>query len=111
MKRTQYAACFGLFAIGCKMNEEQFVDQYAEAYCGWVENCGKLAEQFGTLDECLTNRTVFAQAELTPADCDYSPKAAKTCITEIKDNESCNINSAMPEACTEVSSCFGDTGG
>ena len=95
---------------GCKMSEGAFVDKYADAYCSWVEGCGKLAEQFGTLDDCVTNRTVFAEAELTPAGCGYSPKAAQDCIDEIGDNESCDINSAMPQSCTEVSDCFGDTG-
>ena len=99
-----------LVATACKMKEDKFVEQYAETYCEWVDGCGKLAEQFGTLDDCLTNRTVYAEAELTPADCDYSPKAAKECIRELRENESCNINSALPDACIEVSSCFGDTG-
>lgn len=110
MSRMTAALLAGLLSVSCKMKEEQFVDQYAEAYCEWVDNCGKLAEQFGTLEDCLTNRTVFAQAELTPGGCDFSPKAAKSCVADVRDNESCDINTAMPEACTKVSSCFGDTG-
>ena len=110
MKRNSLLIAAAITASGCKMSEDAFVEQYADAYCTWVEGCGKLAEQFGTLDDCVTNRTVFAEAELTPSGCDYSPKAAKECITRIGDNESCDINSAMPESCTEVSSCFGDTG-
>ncbi len=110
MFRINIAIVLALAAIGCKMKEEKFVDEYASAYCDWVDGCGKLAEQFGTMDDCLTNRTVFAEAELTPEGCDFSPKAAKRCIDGINENESCDINTAMPEECTEVSSCFGDTG-
>ena len=110
MKRIGIIAFAALVTSGCKMKEEKFVEKYLTAYCEWVDNCGKLSEQFGTMDDCLTNRTVFAEAELTPSGCDYSPKAARECIDDILDNESCDINSAMPESCTEVSSCFGDTG-
>ena len=110
MKRFSLLIAVAATVSACKMSEDAFVEDYADSYCSWVENCGKIAEQFGTLDDCVTNRTVFAEAELTPSGCEYRPKAAQQCIDAIGDNESCDINSAMPQACTEVSSCFGDTG-
>ena len=109
MNRFSLIIAVATTAVACKMSEDAFVEDYADAYCGWVEGCGKLAEQFGTLDDCLTNRTVFAEAELTRSGCEYDAKAAQECIDEISDNESCDINSARPQSCEEVSSCFEDT--
>jgi hypothetical protein len=110
MTRFATVSLFALLFTGCSISEEDFVDAYGEAYCEWVEGCGKLPEQYGTLQNCLTNRTVYAQATLTPPDCGFSAKKAKTCLDEIGDNESCDINQALPSACTEISDCFGDTG-
>jgi len=110
MTRFGTVTLLALVSTGCTISEGDFVDAYGEAYCGWVEGCGKLAEQYGTLDNCITNRTVYAQATLTPPDCGFSPKKAQSCLDEIKDNESCDINDALPSACTEISDCYGDTG-
>jgi hypothetical protein len=110
MTRLGTVALFALLSTGCRIVWEDFVDSYGEAYCGWVEGCGKLAEQFGTLENCLTNRTVYARSTLVPPDCGFNAKNAKTCLDEIENNESCDINDALPAACTEISDCFGDTG-
>ncbi len=97
--------------IACGMTEEKFEEQYAEAYCDWLEGCSKISEKHGTYDDCLTFQKIYADETLAPDQCEFDPKQAKSCLEEIKENDECVIEESIPDECLTVSSCTGtDTG-
>ena len=96
---------------GCGIKEEAFIDRYAELFCAHVDECGKLNEQFGTIETCEKDRRILADEDLTATGCTYNPKAAKECLKDLKNNEDCDIADWQPESCDRVSNCSGsDTG-
>ena len=52
MRHVVGTMCALLF-IGCGLNEEKFEEQYAEAYCTWLEGCAKLSDKYGAMDTCI----------------------------------------------------------
>ncbi|MGB0639426.1 MAG: hypothetical protein ACPGTU_08840 [Myxococcota bacterium] len=110
MNRISPLMILAILTMGCGISEEKFNEKYAEAYCEWLENCGKLSEQFGTPETCITNREIFADEVLSPEECTYDKVSAKDCIKDIEDNESCDVTSPLPDSCQDIASCDGDTG-
>jgi hypothetical protein len=110
MNRISPLLIFVTLSLGCGISEEKFIEKYAEAYCEWLDGCGKLSEQFGTMETCVTNREIFADENLSPEVCNYDKVSAKQCIKDIEDNESCDVTSPLPESCENIAGCNGDTG-
>ena len=108
MNRFIYLA---MLVTACGLNEEKFEDQYAEAFCGWLEDCAKLSAQHGTMESCITAEKIFADETLTPDECEFNKDEAKECLEEIAENDDCVIEDAIPRECLAVSTCTGqDTG-
>jgi len=110
MQQGLWTASLALI-VGCGMNEDKFEEKYAEAYCGWLEDCAKLSDMHGTMDVCLKAEKIYADETLTPDECEYDKKVAKECIKEIQDNDDCDIDDSVPDECATVSTCTSaDTG-
>ena len=100
-----------MLLAACGLNEDKFEEQYAEAYCGWLDGCAKLNGQHGTMDDCIASEKIFADETLTPDSCEFDKEKAKECIAEIEENEDCVIEDSVPNECLEVSLCTAqDTG-
>ena len=100
----------GLFTA-CGLNEEKFEDQYAEAFCGWLDGCAKLNSLHGTMNACIAAEKIFADETLTPDECEFDKDEAKECLAEIEENDDCTIEDGLPNDCLNVSNCTAqDTG-
>ena len=100
-----------LLILGCGgLDRSDFIDEYAQAYCGWKEDCGKIG-QYGTKGECLDDRETYARYELAPDDkgCSFDEDKAEECVDAFEDL-GCGLSEGDTiSACQEVSDCFGTT--
>jgi len=108
----QFISLLTLFALtGCGLDEEKFEEQYAEAYCEWLDGCSKISERHGTMEDCLQFQKIYADENLSPDGCPFDKNEAKACLEEIQENEDCVIEDSIPNECLDVSSCeASDTG-
>jgi len=103
--------CMFMMLSACGLNEDKFEDQYAEAMCGWLDECAKLNGLHGTMDDCIAAEKIFADETLTPDRCEFDKDKAKECLEEISENEECVIEESVPDECLEASTCSSrDTG-
>ncbi len=96
---------------GCELDEDKFEEQYADAFCEWLDGCAKISSQHGTMDTCITTQKIFADEILTPDECEFDQAQAKECLKEIAENDDCSIEDSIPNECLEASTCTSqDTG-
>ena len=104
-----------IFILGCDgqeegLNQDQFEEAYAEAYCAWLEDCDKLSTKHGTMEICLQEEQTFADDSLAPDDCEYDKEKASRCIDAVKAYDECDQPGYhIPYECLSVSDCGGQS--
>jgi len=110
LKRLFITALVPLLASGCAMDRDDFISDYATAYCDWLEDCAKIKTIHGTYSACVTKREIDASSTFAPGgdDCSFDADKAEECVSAFEDLE-CVQAEANVEACREVSDCYEST--
>ena len=82
------------------VSAEDFVTAYAQAICGWAQECGALQAFGGTYAACID--LVAGQVSPGLSDCGYDPVAAAECLSALE-RSSCDGGGEDP-ACEAVCS-------
>jgi hypothetical protein len=101
-----------LLTTGCAISQEKFVEKFAAEKCQNIDDCGKLSELHGTLEECIKGYEIIADEEMVGDDCAIISDKARECLKELrKTNGECPVTDAQSPACAEVGDCKGGSSG
>jgi hypothetical protein len=110
MRCSNWLVLLPLLTAGCGMDREDFITEYATAYCDWLDGCAKIKTNFGTYDACITQKEIDASEYFAPSgnDCSFEEDKALECIETFEDI-ACEQAEADIAVCREVSDCYQKT--
>jgi hypothetical protein len=101
-----------LLTIGCEIQPETFIEDFAANKCANIDACGKISETHGTLDDCIEYYEIFADVNMIGEDCGLLQDQAKDCLSELKDaRDECPVTDAQSPSCAKVSDCSSSSAG
>jgi hypothetical protein len=86
------------------VNESNYPDRYAEAYCGYLEECEGSAfnDAFSDLDDCVDDFLDDVDTDELE-DCDFDADKAKSCLESVKAaKDECDPDELDDDDCAEV---------
>jgi hypothetical protein len=83
--------------------EHEYLSDFAEAYCGWLERCEHLETiGYDSVDDCVEERLLKNEQDIESFGVvceEYDPKAGKECIEGLDAQECVDLTAVYPEVC------------